>query len=114
MSQTTTQAADQRVLEGRNWPPGYGFRQRLREAVGVLFGRWSMHRAWQRGMEYGAQQEYVRVLNGGDGEFLAMIYLDRMADAGGDKAPPEFKAAADQIAASQSWLARSRERMRGT
>lgn len=40
--------------------------QRWLEAYWVVTGKWSLHRAWQRGCEYGTACEYRRtVINGG-------------------------------------------------
>lgn len=48
----------------RGWPCWY---QRWLEAWWVLTGEWSLHRAWQGGVAYGAMTEYTRIVqNGGD------------------------------------------------
>lgn len=36
------------------------FAQRVREAWWILTGKWSLHRAWQRGFDGGTQSEYRR------------------------------------------------------
>jgi hypothetical protein len=40
--------------------------QRWLEVWWIATGKWSLHRAWQDGMTYGAQEEYRRMgINGG-------------------------------------------------
>lgn len=40
--------------------------QRWLEAWWIVTGRWSLHRAWQDGLDHGAKMEYRRtVINGG-------------------------------------------------
>lgn len=47
----------------KGWPRWY---QRYLEAWWAITGEWSLHKAWQQGMEYGTQMEYERtVINGG-------------------------------------------------
>ena len=38
------------------------FVHRIKEAVWILTGRWSLHRAWQRGYDDGTRTEYHRVV----------------------------------------------------
>lgn len=41
--------------------------QNLREAYWVLTGKWSLHRAWQRGYDQGSVSEWKRIIiNKGD------------------------------------------------
>lgn len=95
-----------RLAQGRDWPAGYGLRQRLWEAWAVLTGRRSLHRAWQNGVTYGSRNEYARIVTqGGDNDYIAMRYLDRWADLG---APEAYRQAADHIASKQAWLERVR------
>jgi hypothetical protein len=47
----------------RGWPCWY---QRWLEAWWIVTGRWSLHQAWQDGLDLGARREYQRtVINGG-------------------------------------------------
>jgi len=48
----------------RGWPRWY---QRLVEAWWILTGRWSLHGAWQNGLDHGSAVTYQRIIvNGGD------------------------------------------------
>ncbi|MDE3038721.1 MAG: hypothetical protein KGJ21_09780 [Pseudomonadota bacterium] len=43
------------------------FLQRAYDTWAVLTGEWSLHKAWQRGKDLGAQDEFHRIIrNGGD------------------------------------------------
>ncbi len=47
----------------RGWPTWY---QRWLEAWWILTGQWSLHRAWQDGLDHGTAMGYKRtVVNGG-------------------------------------------------
>lgn len=47
----------------RGWPVWW---QRWLEAWWLVTGRWSLHRAWQAGVDHGSRMEYQRtVINGG-------------------------------------------------
>lgn len=47
----------------KGWPRWY---QRWIEAWWIITGKWSLHRAWQDGLDYGAQTEFTRtIINGG-------------------------------------------------
>ena len=44
----------------RGWPRWY---QRWLEVWWIVIGKWSLHRAWQDGKDYGAQMEYQRIID---------------------------------------------------
>jgi hypothetical protein len=43
----------------KGWPMWY---QKYLEAWWIITGKWSLHKAWQIGMDYGTQQEYHRMV----------------------------------------------------
>lgn len=43
----------------RGWPRWY---QRYLEAWWIITGRWSLHRAWQAGIDLGVAMEYRRIV----------------------------------------------------
>lgn len=70
MAQTAMQA---RALDGRNWTIHRNSRgwpcwyQRWLEAWWIITGQWSLHRAWQDGVNIGTQMEYHRTVIMGGG-----------------------------------------------
>lgn len=61
-----------RVPDPRNWTTYKTNRGKVRwfqrwlEAFWIISGRWSLHRAWQDGMDFGTTKEYTRtVIMGG-------------------------------------------------
>ena len=67
----------------RGWPRWY---QRWLEAWWAISGTWSLHKAWQAGLDYGTRNEYKRIIeNMGEIEsqrrnvMQAAINKDRLA-----------------------------------
>lgn len=46
----------------RGWPRWY---QRWLEAWWIMTGKWSLHRAWQDGLDHGTDMEYRRLITNG-------------------------------------------------
>lgn len=52
-----------RIYRDRSGTPRWF--QRFVEAWWIVTGRWSLHRAWQNGLDYGSMQEWRRMRAGG-------------------------------------------------
>ena len=51
----------------RSWTGWPCWHQRYLEAWWIIRGTWSLHRAWQDGLDYGSRKEYDRIIvNMGD------------------------------------------------
>jgi len=62
----------------RAWP---SIKQRVREAYWCLTGEWSLHRAYQRGLDDGTRHEFTRIMiNGGGLGDLPREVLQRLLD----------------------------------
>lgn len=91
-------AAVQASAPARPWPM-YRTRngaprwfQRWLEAFWIVTGKWSLHRAWQHGLDDGSRNEFRRVvINGGDLMPImnATIYATRAAMPGGARPTDE-------------------------
>jgi hypothetical protein len=44
------------------WHNKHGIIHRIRECYWVLTGKWSLHRAWQAGLDEGTRSEYHRLI----------------------------------------------------
>ena len=49
-------------IERMPWHNKHGLLHRLRECYWVMTGSWSLHRAWQRGLDEGHRLEYRRLI----------------------------------------------------
>lgn len=43
----------------QGWPMWY---QKYVEAYWIITGKWSLHKAWQRGLDQGRIEEYIRII----------------------------------------------------
>jgi hypothetical protein len=59
------------------WSNKYGFLHRLREAYWILTEQWSLHRAYQAGLDEGHRLEYQRLIK--NKAYIAEAWLNRAA-----------------------------------